>query len=268
MDETQTILQAMRMKPPQRRKIKVNPEIEPSEFSVTNDPILSLAAKSKRAPKARVFNRWEPSDFVKYLIQSLANQGMVFDNPGARASEDMAALYDELVRRFPEKMNNELMRDYLDWWTKIYSTKLTGSTLYIRTLIKEYYINKFVQLYVGETYKPKEDIVSAVKAEQPAIDVNTLYSMGGLPMLLRSKGIVIAAKVLRDKNEPSWLMRISQTMQDFTQDAVLSTIDRTLEYSPYPCEQMVDFISIARPSLEYHRIKTYSHINYKEHFKG
>ena len=270
INESQLIVQAMRMGVPPKRKRKVMREIEPSPIDVSNDAISRMAFKTKtKTKKARKksLRCWEPSDFVKYLIESLSNQGMTLERAGARDREDMAFLYDEIVRRIDDRMNNTVMRDYVDWWTGTHARRLFGQPLYVRLLSNERYLDQFIKLKFGTNSEQSSESMPATTT-QKEVDAQTLYRMGGLPMLLRSKGIVVTAILLREKNDNNWLIRISQALQDFPKNAVQETMDRTISGASYSAENMVDFISIARPALEFHRIRDYSGINYRGYFKG
>jgi hypothetical protein len=243
-------------------------EIEPSPISIENDAISKMASKITKKPRKKPLRKWEPSDFLKYLVQALSNEGMSLERVGARDREDMAFLYDELVRRVDEQMNNTVMRDYLDWWTGTHARKVFGQPLYVKSLANDRFLDQFIRLKFGAVAENPSASVSAPPATtHKEVDAQTLYRMGGLPMLLRSKGIVITARILRDKNDSNWLMRISQALQDFPKNAVQETMERTVGAS-YPLEDMVDFISIARPALEFHRIRDYSNMNYRGCFKG
>jgi hypothetical protein len=267
VDESQLIVQAMRMSIPPKRKRKVMREIEPSLIDVSNDAISRMASKITRKPRKKPFRQWEPSDFVKYLVEALSNQSMSLERVGARDREDMAFLYDELVRRVDEQMNNTIMRDYLDWWTETHARKLFGQPVYVKSLSNERFLDQFIKLKFG-TATEKSSVSAPPATTHKEVDAQTLYRMGGLSMLLRSKGIVMTASILREKNDSNWLMRISQALQNFPKNAVQETMERTIAGATYPSEDMVDFISIARPALEFHRIRDYSGINYRGYFKG
>ena len=267
MNESQLIAQALKMNAPSKHKRKVMMEIEPSPIDVSNDAISRIASKITKKPRKKPLRQWEPSDFVKYFTEALSNQSMSLERAGARDREDMAFLYDEFVRRIDERMNNTVLRDYLDWWTESHARKMFGQSLYVKALSNERFLDQFIKLKFGTvTEKP---FVSAPSPEitHREIDAQTLYRMGGLPMLLRSKGIIVTASLLREKNDNNWLIRISQALQEFTVEAMQETMEHTTG-KVYPFEDMVDFISIARPALEFHRIREYSGINYRDYFKG
>lgn len=274
VNETDLIVQAMRQGSPKRRKLRI-PEIEPSPIDTSNDAISKMADKPIRRKRAKALRYWEAPEFLQYLIKALSNHSVTLARVSARDKEDMAFLYDELVRRIGDEMSNAVMRDYLDWWTATYARKMYGDEVYARKLSTDHYLDQFVRLKFNRTVDiiPESESASASVSAPPAathkeVDAQTLYQMGGLPMLLRAKGVVIAAQVLREKGDTNWLMRISQSLHDFPKDAVLDTMERTVSGAPYSPDQMVDFISIARPALEYHRIRDYAGLNYRDHFKS
>lgn len=273
MNESDLIVQAMRMGTPKKRRKRI-PEIEPSPINTNDDAISKMANKRVRKKKNKPLRHWEAPEFLQYLIKALSNHGVTLARVSVRDREDMAYLYDELVRRINEDMNNTVMRDYIDWWTATYARKMYGDELYARKLSDDQYIDRFVNLKFNKT----TDILSETESATPVsaspaephkeVDAQTLYQMGGLPMLLRAKGIVIAAQVLREKGDNNWLMRLSQKLHDFPKDAVLETLQTTIEQAPYPADCMVDFVSIANPAMSYHRIRDYSKLNYHDFFKS
>ncbi len=267
MDEAQLIVQAMQMSTPFKRKHKVLREIEPSLIDVSDDAISRMAGKKTKKQRNKPLKQWEPTEFLKHFVKSLSNYDMALERLGARDREDMAFLYDELVRRVGEQMNNTVMRDYLDWWTGTHARKLYDQEIYVRTLANDRYLNQFVSLKLVSKLPTPDQPNTDIPKVNKEVDAQTLYSIGGLPTLLRSKGIVVAARILREKEDNNWLMRISQALQDFPKEAVQETMLCTTG-STYPSEDMVDFISIARPALEYHRIKDYLSMNYRDCFEG
>lgn len=272
MNETDLIVQAMRMGTPKKKRLRI-PEIEPSPIDTNNDPISKMANKPLRKKRTKALRYWEAPEFLQYLIKALSNHSVTLARVSVRDREDMAYLYDELVRRIGDDMNNEVMRDYIDWWTSTHARKMYGDELYARRLSDDRYVDQFVRLKFNKTVDilSEPETASAPAPTAPThkeVDAQTLYQMGGLPMLLRAKGVVTAAQILREKGDSNWLMRISQTLRDFPKDAVLDTMERTMSGAPYPPDLMVDFISISRPALEYYRIREYSGLTYRDCFKS
>lgn len=276
MNETDMIVRALQMGSPVRRKRKVMKEVEPSPIDTSNDAISRMAEKPTRKKRSKPLRYWEVPEFLQYLVKALSDHGVQLERVSARDREDVAYLYDELIRRIGDQMSNAVMRDYIDWWTSTHARKMYGSELCARSLSADHCLDQFVQIKFNKTtdiipnVTPESTRVPAATSEPTVKDVDsqTLYRMGGLPMLLRAKGLVVAAQILRDKEDQNWIMRLSQALHDFPKEAVVATMERTVASSPYKPEHMVDFISIARPALEFHRVKDYSGLNYQDFFKS
>jgi hypothetical protein len=264
VNETDLIVRAMKMSTPKKHR-KIIPEIEPSLINTTNDAISRMASRAIRKKRSKPLKSWEAPEFLQYLIQALSNYSVRLARVSARDREDMAYIYDELVRRVNDDMSNIVMRDYIDWWSSTYARKMYGEELYVRQLGNDHYVDQFVNIKFNRSTN-----ISVPENKSPAdqtVDAQILYQMGGLPMLLRSKGIVVAANILRDKGDTNWLMRLSQTLHDFPKEAVCDTMLHTISGAPYLPECMVDFVSVARPALEYHRVRDFVGLNYRQYFK-
>jgi hypothetical protein len=86
-------------------------------------------------------------------------------------------------------------------------------------------------------------------------------------MLLMSKGIVAAGKLLRGKGITDWIMRLSTTIRGFSKNVILEVMEVSVRSSPYNTSDMFDFISIARPTLQYYGIRNYDNLRYQDFFK-
>lgn len=269
MNDADLIAQAMKMGTPKKRRKLILQEFEPSVLNPGDDAITKMASKAKSTKikaKARPLRCWTNSDFLNHMVKSLSVHGVSLARNSLTDTEEMGNLYDEFVRRIDDKMSNEVLRDYIDWWCSTYAARIYGSELYARNINQEKYLTEFVKIKFSSSNSVLKEAVVVQAKKEEEVNPHELYKMGGLPMLLLSKGIVISASVLREKGDANWLIRISNTLHDFSKEEVVEAVDRTTSGAPYGLDMMVDFVSIARPAIEYHRIKEYAGLNYRKFF--
>ncbi len=133
----------------------------------------------------------------------------------------------------------------------------------------ERYIEKFIAAYDVES--TSACVLDTEKDDEGAsVDLSdhALFELGGLPMLLMTEGIVIAYKVLQERNESGVYQKLSVALRGLTRDAIEKVLDITLSKKPYNSKYAIDFISIAKPALEYYGIKGYADAKYEECFEN
>lgn len=272
MTETQMILDALRQAPAKRAKHRVTKEIEPDPMvSEGSDAILKLAKKrSSRPRREKHLSEWTSQDFIKYFAKSLDQMGLSLDQGMSMRDGDwLLRVHDRIVDHFPQVQSNKLLRDYIDWWLGT-SARLQRSSIYVGLLAQDRYVEQFVKKYgnPGALLMPQQvPQVKAVDDQPAAVDDETLYEMGGLSMLVMSRGIVHGYRMLISRKESNVLTRISTVLRGFSKDVLISTIKTTIQNGPYAKSDAVDFISVARAALKYHGIKEFDNTDYRNHFK-
>ena len=266
MDETQAILDAMSMDRPEKTRKRVMNEIEPMPGE-EEDVLMRMAKREARRERARKkpLRKWTMTDFMRYLNTLLSVHCLHLEKMSARDREIMAGLHDKFVDHLGEKMDNMVLRNYLDWWVSCFAASMHERRVYVGNVAQENTVEKFLRRYKDDIKDYRTD------SEQPSeqnVDEYALFELGGLSMLLMSKGIVSANRVLKERNKDNIFSRISNTLMGFSKDVVLSTMEATLEGAPYNDEDSVDFISLARPALNYYAIKKFDNMRYQNCFPG
>jgi hypothetical protein len=260
------ILAAMQQSLPQAAKRRKMKEIEPDPLVDGPDAICQLAQRKKRQPKVRKLSQWTGADFIRYMQKNLDQYGLQLDaGVGMRDSSWILRLHDLLIDHFPGANSNKLVRDYIDWWVAVHA-RLQGDSIYLGLLVQSKYIDQFVESHANKP-SSRRRLPSREQNTPPAnVDDTTLYELGGLSMLLMSSGIVRAYRILRNRNESNILSRLSTIIRGLSKQVTQETMNRTINGGPYPHDDLVDFISVARPALKYHGIKNYDTIDYRDFF--
>ncbi len=266
MNERDLILKALQQASPHRRCRMVVREIEPS-IDAGPDAITALATKQSRKRKAvsrskmKKLSEWNGSDFLRYINEMLSVHDLRLESTNVRDRDNVNRLYDILAKQLQEKMSNVVLKEYFDWWISSYGPFMHDYQIYAATFLRDDLVSKFLKRYEApDAPKPVQPVDSDVSED-------VLYEMGGLQMLLMSRGIVSSYRVLRSKNTLNPFGKISSTLRDFSKDVVRKTMKITLELSPYNDDDTIDFVSVARPALDFHGLKEFLNISYQGCFK-
>lgn len=237
-------------------------EIDPDPTVFGKDAIWGLAEKMKKKPKRTVpVNRWSNIEFARYLDSILKVHSLHLERLSPKESEAVAGIHDKLVRILNDKMTPQVLKDYFDWWVSCYAQSMHGRKIYVASLSQDYMIERFTQRYNADGEKPQ---TGEVKKNETATD-EQIYKLGGLSMLLMSRGVVNSYKLL--KNDQNIIVRISETMRKLSKEVVTEIVDTTINLGPYPSSDKVDFLSISKPSLDYHGVKKFHSLNYQRYFE-
>lgn len=274
MDETQLILQAISRPSivlPKKKKF-VMKEIEPSVFDDSQpDAILEITKKKSKAVKSRLkrdrksITDWTATDFLLYIRQSLSTHGLSFMISGVRDSAIVNKIYDFMVDRLAtQQMSNAILKDYFDWWVSSHAPFL-HEQVKIYDLSQEFEIEKFLKRF--KSAPVKELNTKQVPTVSPSnISDEEVLKLGGIQMLLSTRGIVITCAVLRKNNTEQFLLKVSSALRGLSENSVKQVIRKTIELAPYNKEDSVDFMSISRNAIEYHGIKDFKNISYQDYF--
>ncbi|KKM74077.1 hypothetical protein LCGC14_1404040, partial [marine sediment metagenome] len=106
--------------------------------------------KSQRTTKQirhKSLQEWTGADFLKHINTQLSYYGLSLESTGARDSDIINRIYDNLVDRTDFRMSNMVLRDYLDWWigSQAFKYRESGDSIYIHSFMKDYHLNKFVK---------------------------------------------------------------------------------------------------------------------------
>lgn len=261
MDETELILRAIAKSAPIKPKKRIMHEIDPDPTVFGKDAIWALAEKMKKKPKRSVpLNRWSNIEFARYLDSILKVHGLHLERLSPKESDAVAGIHDKLVLILNDKMNPQVLKDYFDWWVSCYAQSMHGRKIYVASLSQDYMITRFTERYNADTRKPQTEI----KKNENVSD-EQIYKLGGLSMLLMSRGVVNSYKLL--KNDSNTIVRISETMRKLSKEVVTEIVDTTINLGPYSESDKVDFLSISKPSLDYHGVKKFQSLNYQRYFE-
>ncbi len=246
MDERSVILNAIKNK---------EVDIVPIE---DDDAIARLVKYKKRSESFREKSctQWANVDFLRYLDYMLKDFGVVRHVGNTqRDSDQLNQIYDLMAKSMHSKMNNLVLRDYIDWWCSIWAPRLTGTGLWLSNLKQLHLIQRFLSRYEPEDVTEQSD----VKEEE-------IYNLGGLSMLLMKKGIVDSYVWITERTSNP-RQDIQQELERFNGDVLAQIMELTIRNSPYSGERL-DFVSLASKSLHKHGLVTFIHLNYKECFSA
>jgi len=268
MNERDLILRALRKSPPPVCHKMVMQEIEPS-IDEGPDAITALAKKQSRKHKTeskskrKKLSQWTSSDFLRYINKMLSVHDLRLESTNIRDRDNINRLYDVFAKQLQDKMSNVVLKEYLDWWISSYSPFMHDYHIYATTFLRDDLIGKFLSRYKVSNKEVQE---SELKPDT-SVSEDVLYEMGGLQMLLMSRGIVSSYRVLKSRNTLNPFLKISSTLRDFSKDIVRKTMEITLGLSPYNNDDIIDFISVAQPALDFYGLREFSNISYQGYFK-
>lgn len=266
--ETEMILSVIRMSPPQKkRKAKVMRELE---YDVEPDVLSELGKKIDKRRKAvsarkkKPLSEWRNIDFAAYIRSTLLTYGLQLAQDSS-TNDWIARLHDTLVDKLKDKVSNNIsnktLKDYLEWWITSHAP-FAHETVSIYTIQSERNIDKFVSRFdVAPKLESKEPLTTSVD-----VSPESLLDVGGLSMVLCSHGIVRAYHVLRNKQTPNIIGKISSSLKDLSANGVKSALSATIQFAPYSKDDIVDFISLSKLALDFHNIQSYKHIVYQDYF--
>ncbi len=264
MDDKTLILNALQAgSPPKRRRKKISPIFEDS-MDVGPDAIYKPKRVRQSRPKPeRSIEDWKGSDFVNYFSKCLSQFGLSIET-NLRDSDWVMKVYDILVDEFGGHMNNYVLRDYIDWWVGTHASTQPGREIGVFSINKDYDIRRFVKHYALRAGKPQ----GKKARDEPKVEISAdeMYKLSGLTMVLMEFGIAESYRVMVDKGDTAIYARISDALKNCSKDAVVRILDCTMSrrYNP---KYVVDFMSVARPALKFHRLeKQFDHIDYKKYF--
>lgn len=235
-------------------------ELGSNDPAKKSDAITKVARRqrlreNRRKRKNRPIKDWTNSDFVVFANDLLKHYDIFLLN---NCPDQIAHLYDTLARCLRERMSNDILKKYIEWWSGCFASAQTESELYIQCLRNE----KYIRMFLDQFLRDAPDQTEKVEA-----DDDTLFSAGGLPMVLMSKGIVAGCRVLRDRGEKNVFTKVSKALKELSGKMLESSLNITISSAPYPNSDKVDFISIAKPAIDYHGIKGYLELRSSDYFE-
>lgn len=267
MNETTLILNALQKSPPPKKRKKVMKEIVPSIVDGP-DAISDLVKKKERKDKSQArhkrkrLSQWTGSDFIKYLGEMLSNHGK-YVRDGIRDKDAVGRIHDKMVDQIGSQMSNEVLKQYFEWWVSSHAPFLHDNTVYVDALAGEKVLSKFLSRFNTESMSETKSVI----VDAPDISAETLFDMGGLPMVLCSKGIVITCEMLKQKDESGVFSKVSSALRNLSEDSVRQSMEVTLKFAPYKKDQSLDFMSVGRAAIEYYGLKEYKNVSYQDYFE-
>lgn len=267
MEERELILNAI------KQKKKNTPEVD---FDFPEPDAIEKWVKRKKkleSFKSKPTEKWGNVEFLRYLDYMLKEFGVVrAQNNTRRDSDKINHLYDRLVKRIPE-MSNHILKEFIEWWCSIWAPRLTGSEFHLGLLIQDYQVSRFANRYKNAVPAVPVPVLVPVlvPVEQPActVDDDSIYDLGGLSLLLMKRGFVVGWRVLKRKGMGDALA--SYAMQKitgkFNSEILVNVLKITLQGSPYPASDKVDFISLIKPALNQRGLTGHAQVPYGAYFK-
>ena len=263
MDERALIINAIKQKKQNTSEV---------DFDFPEPDVIEKWAKRKRRQesfKGKQVDDWTNVDFLHYLDFMLKEFGVVRAKENTRRDSDkINHLHDRLVKQLAVKMNNSILKEYLEWWCSIWAPRLTGSEFHLGLLIQGYQVARF-----SNRYKP-EDVIEVVpvipkQIETSTINDDSIYDLGGLSLLLMKRGLVAGSRILRKRgiSDAMSFSLIQKTVGQFNKEVLARVLKITLQESPYPESDKVDFISLAMSALNRFGLTEYTQVLHGAYFK-
>lgn len=271
MNETQLILNALQMPSPKKRTKLVMKELHPCDevADPENKVIEELVRKQVRRRKSEKRNLkksildWTSTDFIRHVEKMLSSYGLTLQISLVRDRNTIARINDLLVKKLGDSMSNLILKDYLEWWVSV-NAPFLHDTVYLGALASETTVGKFtLRIPSSQQIEPEDQKI----VKETKVDPEMLLKMGGLSMVLCSSGIVLTCSLLSKKGEKNVFSKVSSELRGLSEGAVRQSIESTLKNAPYSLDQSIDFISIARSAIEFHGLKDYKNISYRDYFK-
>jgi hypothetical protein len=276
MIENEIIFEAMKKSSPKKGPRKIQPKLFHTAFEDKHDPLFKIIEPSIKITKSKKIKKkyisgWTATDFIKHLNQNLSLFGMALEmsnittkKAGIRDAEWMNRLYDKLVKKLQYEMSNYVLKEYIEWWCGSFARLKTDQHICISYISSDEYIDKFVEFKQHKpTTKPLEEVMPSDNNTPPM----EVYKKFGLNRLLIEKGIVESHKVMAEIGQTAIFSQISTALNSFSK----SMFDRVMQVTMsnrYSMRDVVDFVSIARRSIQFHGLnKKYGKVDYKEFFK-
>jgi len=263
VEDRDLILKALQLgAPPKRTRKRVKPIFQDS-MDVGPDAVFKPKKTRRPMPKReKTIAEWSGSDFVRYYTKCLSQFGIMIET-NLRDSDWVMKVYDLLVDEFGGSMNNYVLRDYIDWWVGTHASVQSGKEIGVFSLNRGSDIERFVKHYALRAGKPQSQKTPKVEVD---ISAEEMYKKSGLTMVLMEFGIAEAYRVMVAKGETTIFARISDALKNCSKQIVEQILDRTMTRR-YNLEYLVDFMSVARPALKFHRLeKQFDHVDYKQYF--
>lgn len=261
MDERALIVNAIKQK---KQNI---PEID---FDFPEPDVIEKWAKRKKRQesfKAKQIENWTNVDFLHYLDYMLKEFGVVRAKQNTRRDSDkINQLHDQLVNQLTIEMNNSILKEFLEWWCSIWAPRLTGSEFHLNLLIQNYQVNRFASRYQKDITEPSP---AAIPKQTKSISISddSIYELGGLSLLLMKRGLVVGHRVLKSKGVSHIDQMMHKTIGQFNKEVLVNVLKITLQESPYPESDKVDFISFATSALNRFGLTEYTQVLYGSYFK-
>lgn len=237
------------------------------------DVIEKWAKRKKKLEsfKGKQIKEWTNVDFLHYLDYMLKEFGVVRAKENTRRDSDkINHLHDLLVKRIPIKMNNSILREFLEWWCSIWAPRLTGSEFHLNLLIQDYQIIRFANRYKKEDLDIAEPVfVESKQLSSSSINDDDIYDLGGLSLLLMKRGIVVGCRVLkkREVSDAISSSMIQKVLMKFSKEVLVNVLKITLQEAPYSESDKVDFISLGSSALNRFGLTEYMQVPHGIYFK-
>lgn len=269
-DESELILGAVSkgIPSPVRTSLKKKRLIEPGLCDPDKpDAILEYGKKMRKPPKPKMYlSQWTSTDFLRHLNDNLKSYGLELETRSVRDQDWMNKLYDLLVEHLEADMSNRVLREYLDWWIGTYTRLYLHKTIYVRTLMNEDHIKRFV-----DQWKIQYNLgVPIVEREEEEVDDVELFKLSGLGVLLMTRGIVVAYYIWRSNplGIPAHVPRhsVDGVLKELSRDKLIEVMDRTMART-YNQKDYINFVDIAKEALKLHGIIDYDNVDSRAYFK-
>ena len=211
--------------------------------------------KRQESFKTKSCPQWGNMDFLRYLDFMLKDYGVLRHASNARRDSDqLNHLYDLLVKKLGSRMDNLVLREYMEWWCSIRAPRLTGSGMWLSGMLKSQPISRFSSRFTQEH----------TEASQPSVSDEDIYNLGGLSMLLTQRGLVLSHRVMESLGKNA-KQEIQAVLGKFQKATLLKSMEATIANSPYR-GSVIDFVSLSSLYLLKHELSVFVGLDYRKYF--
>ena len=224
-----------------------------------NDMIMKNARRLDRKFKKKKtpISKWTNTDFLNFIEKSLSPHQVKIEYQNKSYDRSMIDdLYDYLADIFSYNMSPQVLKDYIEWWCGCYAFKFRGQEIAVLKFKNYKHLDKFVFEH-SDLVKTEEGFDDTVEIEENLSDI---YSLGGVPSLLMSTGIVDTYRWLVSQKISDPKGKVVGNLGSFAPNILQDIYNRTVKRSPYQGEPL-DFVSMLRS-----HVSEIDSVDFKQYF--
>lgn len=214
------------------------------------DPITKLGKRiSKKKKLSSDISSYNSSDWFEYLKITLKEFGVMIESTIPTViHREIAEIYDNLVEHQTDRIGNDLLKDYLDWWISTNAHKYATRSITLR------YFNNLdkIKTFINGLNHGKELIIA--KPEKSVINLTQIEKLGATALLINYGIVTTYYSLIKKINPKEAENEIKKTLEGFSKNMIIKVLTKTKENSPYS-QKAINFFHLIEPMLVKLKIK-------------